>query len=161
MSKENAQVILCEELSMSRMAMAQIICNYERRYEYVSWESIAKSWLEYSAQMNCQEWHSARDALLHYLRLQKSKSALAAIEILTSPESGYARNAQLFKGVYRQRKIKSDETYREASNQLISERLGVSGEPPQPDLHGATTEAFGIIRQFVEAWKSRIVGVIR
>ena len=151
---EQVAVNLVEELSEARIAFAQAIINYERVWECLSLDSIAASWLALAAKMQEREWEAGRDALLHYLRLQKSKSALKAIKVLTSSESSYSRNAKLFTCIHRQRKFKPDEAYREASNRLIGERLGRQEEPLKPALHGRTTGANTFFGKFIKAWKS-------
>jgi len=114
----NSQQRMADELSITMISFGQAICNYERRFEKKSLEQIASGWISKAAMMQKQEWHAGRNALLHYLKQMKSQSAERAIEVLTLPTSGYARNSGRFKCIYRQRKTKPDSFYLNAARDI-------------------------------------------
>lgn len=159
MYKDETVMTLGEDLSMTRLAFAQVICNFERKDKYVSWIVIANNWLYCAAQMQEQEWVAGREALLHYLRLQSSKSAQAAIVLLTSPQSEYVQNEKKYRGLYRHKGSKSTELYNRAVAKLMEGLVVVSFVSQNTDLHCATRGAYAILVEYIRAWKARIVGV--
>jgi hypothetical protein len=161
MYKDEAVKILCEQLSMTRLAFAQVVCNFERKYEFASWPEIANSWLFYAAQMPEQEWLAGKDALLHHLRLQSSRSAADAIALLTASDSVYANYERQLKSIYRRKGTKSKELYRLGAERLMEGFVEVPDDSQNINIHGGTRGAYDILVKSIKAWKARIVEAIK
>ena len=123
----NNQIViekLIAELSMTQIALGQLICNVEREYKSADMRDIAKSWLARSAQMAQPEWIAGTVAMKHFLKTRKTKVAKAATEILSFPhEYLYNKNAKLYRGMIRRRGTKSESIYQVAQDNLKAEML--------------------------------------
>lgn len=155
MNQDKAIQLLAEELSITRLALAQVICNYERQYGYKSWTTIAAHWRGYAAQLPRQEWIAGKNAILHYLMLLETTSANQAIEFLNSPQSEYTRNRKLFRGIYRRRGGKTDKAYERGFERLMAIYMPHPIENPGIDLHGAIRGAFAGVGEFLRACKTK------
>jgi hypothetical protein len=148
---------LSEELSITRLALAQVVCNSERQYGFVTWREMADIWIGYAALMPKWEWLAGRDAILHFLRLHGTKDSIAAIELLNSHEASYEQNKKICKSVYRQKGGKSVDTYSRGVDMLMKE-IAVHTHS-NPDLHGASMGAYMKLKSFISECKSSMTKV--
>lgn len=152
---------LITELSLTQMALGQLICNNERRFGSADLGNIANSWLARAAEMSQPEWTAGTVALRHFLMTRESQGAKDAAILISTPLGRlYKENAKLFRGIIRRRGTKSESIYQQARDNLRKEML-----PPEIETKDQFTRwdkgaisKFAIIRQVC---KSKLSGAAK
>lgn len=121
MDKDEVIRNLIEELSLTRMALAQTICNLQRESRCLGLNVIARNWLIHARQMPRSEWLVGTKSLIHYCRVSRTISAKEAVEMLEPMEQRYQEYSEKFRGIYWRRGRKTEETYQQAISNLRME----------------------------------------
>ncbi len=155
---------LVSELNMTRLALGQVICNYEREFDNLSLQRVAKNWLAKSPQLSRKEWIAGAEALIHGFRVLPSKSATEAISILAPPQQKYDENVGIYRGIYpRKGRGKNAETFRRGV-EIIEDGFGVQlidetcaqNQNPRCDKGGMLTDS-----SKSSTWKSKLAGSLK
>lgn len=160
MDKDAVIEKLVTELSLTRIAMGQLICNQARRYESAGLQKVVAEWFIRAPQMQRQQWIAGTDALVHYLRLSQAQSAKEAIGMLRPADGLYDKNAKLYRGIHWLRGNKSDDVYRQGIENLRSEIIPVDVAYQSSKTQFARCDNRSICwyRHSVEACKSMLAG---
>lgn len=125
--------LLMQELSMTKMALGQYICNTIRDGDNLSLERVASRWRAECPSMSRSEWAIATSSLIHYLSVSDSKSAQAALELLQPTDVIYDEYAHLFRGIYHRRgKHKNIDTFNRSLALVKSQFLPREDKPLTP-----------------------------
>ena len=136
---------LVSELNMTRLALGQVICNYEREFDNLSLQRVAKSWLAKSPQLSREEWIAGAEALIHQFHVCPSASASEAITILSPVEQRYRENVDVYRGIYRRRgRNKTESTFRSGRKLLIDQIWSTSNRQSNPKSTVRQGELFDV-----------------
>ena len=126
MNKDDLIEKLIIDMSLTLMAMGQIICNSMRdEKNIVRIQEVAICWLNMCPLMSRAEWLLGTRALVHYCESMGYEAAYEAIEILDDPEDLYTEYSRMLRGAEQIRgKNRNAGTFEWSLSQVRTNYLG-------------------------------------
>ena len=154
--------LLITELNITRMAMGQLICNNERKYESVPPKTVAESWMARAPEFSKEEWIAGTASLIHHFRVTPSAGAAQALAILSPTNTSHAENSRIFRRIHNRRgRHKNSEVF-ELGKDILKRQYGVTSpvssemQFPRCDKEGVCVDSYKR-----ETWKSIFLRVIK